>query len=243
MIERVRVWLIFWGRDWMRTDVAVDRAAVTFDVLQILMSPYLSGLHQYRASIGYRTPNESGLLEGLVTVASDLGSSPPDPPTFLEPDALHATKKVLPDLGEVTTLIENLLLSETIAAPTDPNRLYVVVLPDGVGCSVDKNWTYGLHYAIAKGYPEKVHIAWVGNCGSRAVISSVFSHELVEAITDPEGDAIKATNPGRTCGNPDPTNWCEIGDVCQNAPGQTSTGVTVQGYWSELDQRCVTPTT
>ena len=42
---------------WMSAAAPVDRASITFDVVQILTSPYLSLLHQYRPSLGYQTPS------------------------------------------------------------------------------------------------------------------------------------------------------------------------------------------
>jgi hypothetical protein len=64
-------------------------------------------------------------------------------------------------------------------------------------------------------------------------MSLTFSHELVEALTDPEGNGIQV-NPTN------PTNWNEICDVCAT-PGIVN-GVTVQSYWSQQDQACVIPT-
>jgi hypothetical protein len=59
-----------------------------------------------------------------------------------------------------------------------------------------------------------------------------FSHELVEALTDPEGNGIQV-NPTN------PTNWNEIGDVC--ATTGLVNGVTVQWFWSQSDRACVIP--
>src|SRR5205085_12136517 len=78
---------------------------------------------------------------------------------------------------------------------------------------------------------DRSHIAWVA-FGSRAFISSVFSHEVVEALTDPEGDGVQV-NPTN------PSSWNEIGDVCRTT-GLVN-GVTVQSYWSQTDSACVIP--
>ena len=78
---------------------------------------------------------------------------------------------------------------------------------------------------------DRSHMAWVLN-GSSAFMSSVFSHELVEALTDPEGNGVQV-NPSN------PNNWNEIGDVC--ATTGSVNGVTVQSYWSEKDKSCVIP--
>ena len=62
----------------------------------------------------------------------------------------------------------------------------------------------------------------------------VFSHELVESVTDPEGSAITGTGCNQG-------GWCEIGDVC-TANTAVINGVTVQRYWSQVDGQCVVPT-
>jgi hypothetical protein len=69
--------------------------------------------------------------------------------------------------------------------------------------------------------------------------TQIFSHELVESCTDPEGDGILG-NPG-TCSFDD-DSWCEIGDVCEGI-FETVNGVSVQAYWSEEARKCVIPQT
>ena len=67
---------------------------------------------------------------------------------------------------------------------------------------------------------------------SRASISSIFSHELVEALTDPEGDGIQV-NPRNG------SAWNEVADVCFSTG--ILNGVTVQSYWSQQDRACIIP--
>jgi hypothetical protein len=78
-----------------------------------------------------------------------------------------------------------------------------------------------------------VHYAWL-TTSSLASLTTIFSHELVEACSDPEGTAI--TGIAGTCSQ---TGWCEIGDVCQST--NAVCGVTVQSYWSQEDLACVVP--
>jgi hypothetical protein len=77
---------------------------------------------------------------------------------------------------------------------------------------------------------------WVRNDGAlnnNTSIPRIFSHELVEACTDPEGDAWQI-NPVNS------TNWNEIGDACSSTT--VLNGVLVQSYWSQFDHACVIPT-
>lgn len=95
--------------------------------------------------------------------------------------------------------------------------------------------TYDTDYDFPADY-DKAWFAWVTNDGSLTNYNSIpriFSHELVEACTDPEGDGIQV-NP------PSSSNWHEIGDVCSSAASLN--GVMVQSYWSQRDQACIIPT-
>jgi hypothetical protein len=66
--------------------------------------------------------------------------------------------------------------------------------------------------------------------------SEIFSHELVEACTDPEGTGWTSTT---ACGV-NHSGWCEIGDVCEGNAARVN-GVLVQRYWSNTDNQCVIP--
>jgi hypothetical protein len=79
------------------------------------------------------------------------------------------------------------------------------------------------------------------NTGSLDFVTAIFSHELVEACTDPEGDAFQIAPAN-------PNNWNEIGDRCEGdflhkllAFTGVIDGIRVQPYWSQRDQDCVIP--
>jgi Protein of unknown function (DUF3892) len=77
-----------------------------------------------------------------------------------------------------------------------------------------------------------IHYAWL-QFDTLDNMTLAFSHELVEAITDPRGDAVQI----------DPINdssWNEIGDVCEGF-GARINGVQVQAYWSANKSACVVP--
>ncbi|MGZ3630400.1 MAG: hypothetical protein ACXWPS_04365 [Ktedonobacteraceae bacterium] len=64
-------------------------------------------------------------------------------------------------------------------------------------------------------------------------MTTIFSRELVESCTDPDGSGIQVTPL-------DPKSWHEIGDVCQGNSDMLN-GVRVQAYWSQTDGNCVIP--
>ena len=79
---------------------------------------------------------------------------------------------------------------------------------------------------------SKMEFAWVTNNGTFSSITTIFSHEMAEAFSDPEGDGIQVNPRG-------PVNWNEIGDVCNSTLAVD--GVTVQSYWSTQDNACIVP--
>jgi hypothetical protein len=210
VIANVRLILVFWGTAWNTSSAVPSVGQLTDAVVNILTGPYMSSLYQYR-QVG------SGYLQASIVVAEPVGSSPATPPAGFSN-------------GDISTLLSNLLAAGLMPGPaSDSNLLYMVMLPPGA----TQPGLLGEHtYFDYNG--TNLHFGWVANGGSLASVTWVFSHELVESVTDPEGSAITGTGCNQG-------GWCEIGDVCT---GNTTTinGVTVQRYWSQVDQACVVPT-
>jgi len=238
VIDRVNVWLVFWGTAWTRTPPPTpswnDLAA---DVELILHSPYLSRLRQYRGSLGYESRFDEGVLGGAFAADTPTGSgpsqSPADPPANFTNDDVNTSSDI------VGTLVANLITSPSPRLPdpdSDPNLLYIVIAPSDPSLGGSSN---GAHfYRAIPPFQSNAHIAWLKWGTNADVLTAVLSHELVEAITDPEGDAIVGV--AGTCSNPN--SWCEIGDVCENQFVTLPNGVTVQAYWSDADSACIVPT-
>ena len=206
--------LIFWGDAWQATPSPnPSLSQVVNDAASILAGPYQRRVVQYGA-----TPARLGTI--FVSVP---GFNPPS--TFKTSDVSKL----------ITDAIDGGALPEPDEETTD--LLHVVFMPPGTTPPPNLG---GLHtYASWSDYDfpfdidinQKSHFAWVFS-SNRANVSSVFSHELVEALTDPEGDGLQV-NPTNS------SNWNEIGDVCSSRG--TVNGVTVQSYWSQQDQACVIP--
>jgi hypothetical protein len=217
VLPGMNVELVLWGAAWAdgSSQPPADVAAVLGAVLS---GPYMSALDQYRG-VGNAT------LAGTIMVAD---SEPPNPFTN---DA-------------VTGLLKQLFERNRLPEPDSAAQLlYCVVMPPGVRAS-DPNviGEHSLFYFTDIELPfdfdiaQKVYYAWVLNDGTLEGMSTIFSHEIVETATDPEGNAILG-DAGSCYGG----GWCEIGDVCQGNTG-VSNGVTVQAYWSQRDGACVIPT-
>jgi hypothetical protein len=209
--------LIFWGDAWQASPSPnPSLSQVVNDAASILAGPYQRRVAQYGA-----TPARLGTI--FVSVP---GFNPPTSPTAFT--TANVAKLI-------TDAIEGGALPEPDEETTDV--LHVVFMPPGTTPPPNLG---GLHtFASYSDYDfpfdidinQRSHFAWVFS-SNRANTSSVFSHELVEALTDPEGDGLQV-NPTNS------SNWNEIGDVCSSRG--TINGVTVQSYWSQQDQACVIP--
>ncbi len=206
--------LIFWGDAWNANPPPnPSLAQVVSDAASILSGPYQTRISQYGAS-----PARLGSI--FVSVP---GNNPP---------ANYTT-------ADVSNLITNAIEGGALPEPDEETNdvLHCVFMPPGTTPPPNVG---GLHtYASYSDYDfpfdfdvnDRSHMAWVA-FGGRAFISAVFSHEVVEALSDPEGDGIQV--------NPTNANaWNEIGDACSST-GLVN-GVTVQSYWSQVDKACVIP--
>lgn len=206
--------LIFWGDAWTaHPPPSPTLAEVVNDAASILSGPFQLRLSQYGA-----TPARLGGI--FVSVP---GNNPP----------------VNYQTSDVQKLITNAIEGGALPEPDEETSdvLHCVFMPPGTSAPPNLG---GLHtYANYSDYDfpfdidinDRSHMAWVA-FGSRAFVSSVFSHELVEALSDPEGNGIQV--------NPTNSNsWNEIGDVCSSTG--VVNGVTVQSYWSQSDRACVIP--
>jgi hypothetical protein len=160
----------------------------------------------------------NGVLDGTTSVTTPVANSPADPPNPFS-------------LNDVQTLISNLINSNKMPNPASDNQLlYCVVMPPGVNFT--KGLIIGQHLFFPLG-ELNVHYAWITNGGTLDSVTKVFSHELVESCTDPEGTAILGTH--GTCRG---GGWCEIADVCEKFDGKVD-NITVQSYWSQQQHKCV----
>jgi Protein of unknown function (DUF3892) len=216
VLSSVQIRLVFWGTEWASPAAPVSKSQVIADVKGIVSSPYLDAAKQY------------GLVSAFVDRVVDLsGEDPPNPVTG----------------GNVGNRVIKLIDDEVVPEPDEDfeTAFYIVFLPSqvaGAALSTPPGLNGAHSYATWSDFDfpadidnDSVFYAWIGN-QSRAGISATVSHELIEAMTDPTGNTwqVSPTNP---------TNWNEVGDVCQSTG--VLNGVTVQSYWSKSDNACVIP--
>jgi hypothetical protein len=207
-----QVRVIFWGKEWQSSAPPLSMAAVTSDVQTILDSSYLDGLEQYAIS---------SVNLGAVIQATDE-----DPPNPVSTD----------DVGDlVSRLIDNGRIPQ--ADDDTVPAINMVFLPsqvEGTTLTVPPGLA-GEHAEMGKFdwgnlVETDVYFGWVSNNGTRGNASYFFSHELVEALTDPDGSGWQVEPRNGT-------SWHEICDVCGSA--MMLNGVRVTSYWSNEDNSCI----
>jgi hypothetical protein len=207
VLQVAQIFLIYWGSAWTASPAPTPSAdQVTNACRTMLASSYMTGLAEYRG-IG------RGFLRGSAVITS---SNPPA--SFTD--------------TQVANFLDGQLTAGTVPGPdVDNQTLYCVVMPKGVSSS--GSGFIGEHtYYTRSG--QRIRFAWITNSGSLAGVTSILSHEVVEAATDPEGSAILGVT--GTCSQ---SGWCEIADICSTTA--TLDGVTVQSYWSDRAGSCVVP--
>ena len=219
VLPSVEVILCFWGSFWSTTpppSPSADEYKQAFT--GILTGPYMRALRQYR-----------GVAQGTL-IYSEINSD--SSPADLYTDA------------NVVTMLTDRIENHGMPAPTaGHDRLYVVIAPQGIRNSITQ--FAGQHQTFTVNGVTGYY-AWVDDTGSLTghnASTKVFSHELVEACTDPNVDSsgiiVKGTD---SQGNPITDD--EIGDTCnEQFATVTINGVTcsVQAYWSKADNACVLP--
>lgn len=227
------VYMIFLGTYWNTTQGSLDRQIMTADVQTILNSPYLSGLTEYGS-------DGRAVWGGSYT----LGTSDP---VF---QMTEWTKRSVID-GVIDTPISG------IPAPTATARppIYVVVTPPNAAPGVNVpgaagNNEQGLYPLSPFGqFPTLTHEVWTstrfkGSSVDIDTFTQVFSHELVETISDPYGVGVALRTPANL-----PTSFGGTNLLVQIADGEPDGrrygyrlgGVKVQPYWSVQNNAFIVP--
>jgi len=213
-LRNVKVNLIFWGDAWNATPSPnPNLATIVNDAATILSSSYLTRTTQYGCNTAF--------LGGIFTT-----------PAGDNPSANYT-------MSDVNDRIISAINAESLPEPDEEStdNFHVIFMPPGTNPppNVGGEHSYGSYsdydFPFDFDIGDKAHTAFI-MFSSRANVSSIFSHELVEALTDPEGDGVQV----------DPRNsssWNEIADICFSTG--IVNGVTVQSYWSQQDKACIIP--
>ncbi len=212
ILTQAKLSLIYWGNFWTNPITTPTSNQFTSALTGIINGPWGTQLNQYH---GIGRPK----IDQTITFTS---SNPPS--LFVEND--------------IEQFVDSRISSNDVIAPsTSTQRIYVVLLPVG-STPTDNPSIIGRHQNYFRPGGVPVYYSWVINDGTLTSINSlpkVFSHEISEALTDPN----VSTGPlGITLNNEGGSG--EIGDVC-NTTFKEVDGYAVEAYWSSSDKRCVLP--
>jgi len=213
LLTSVQVFSVFWGAAWQQPPQQPLMQSLNGFLQFVVTSAYVDQLGEYS------TPGQAighGRYTGTATVTD------PAPGSSVNDSAIQQ-------------MLERQVAGKALPAAT-PNSLYCVWLPSGVTvvsanerscqvfCGYHDRSPGGLYYAVLP-YPDCA--GCLGGLPPLDALTSVASHELAEAITDPV--------PGQ--GWYDDTNG-EIGDICawQN---KKLGSYTVQLLWSNRVNGCI----
>jgi hypothetical protein len=225
-LTTVHVQLIFWGAWWNGNPLA---AQVNNAVANLLAGPYMSYLAQYgirRGRIrGTTFANDSEPGNFAANAVGDFIINLLDNDRLPEPDE---------DWPIVYAVIMPLNSSFQGISPPDPP----LPLPRGTVSQVDgfNSSIIWNDYDLGDVDNDPAYYFWTGNNGTLDFITTVFSHELVELASDPNGgDGVRQI--GCSGGS------CQIGDVGTVCQGWCDyvRGVKAQAYWSQLDANGALP--
>jgi hypothetical protein len=218
VLSQAPVRVVFWGPGWNSSDGLALRGQV------------INSINSLTAS--------SGTYFASSLPGADLGQYRPgglnSRPVI---DNFYATSNLPPGVNFTANDVLN-MLRNTSPFNTQPN-FYYYVIPDpnsdprpSCGCAAEHTFgTIGAtttHFGFSRNLP-------LGSAGQLDDLTILYSHEMVESITDPEGTALQV-NPRN------PTNWNEIADGEGQLYGYRLNGVWTQAYWSRDDNAFTVPT-
>jgi Ca2+-binding RTX toxin-like protein len=203
------LYTIYWGSWWTtNSDGRALQTQIQNSINPIFWnSGYLDGLYQY--GVYYRAGVPSA---GTVEVNDTT-----NPPTNFSQAKIE---------GVVSNAIDKLGLPEEDDKPN--GGLYLVFTPPGI---TDSSGDLGYHSSITNNGlfdHDTWHYAWVGDFGGLNSVTNTLSHEVIEAMTDPNGDATQVY----------PLYPNKLDEVADNEAQQYSAfinGYQVQSFWSNSD--------
>jgi hypothetical protein len=217
VIGSVEVVLILWGGFWTQPAGVTLQANLNSFFDFILTSVFMDTLQEYN------TPSTVIRKGRRVATVND--------PT--QPGNPIAGGTTVSD-AQIQQKLQMLIANHTVPATT-PNTLYFVYLPPNTvvtfqgGASCQAFCGYHEHINNNIFYAVEPFITCAG-CSFGPILDSltkVSSHELAEAITDPDGNAWF-----------DPNTGDEIGDICNTSIARLGAFL-VQNQWSNARGACL----
>jgi MYXO-CTERM domain-containing protein len=225
----------------------------------ITASPYLDWLEEYDTIglMGQDLAPGSNQHIGRGTFSMAVTITPKNTATSLL-DSDVQTELV----GQINA---GVLPAPTLDAGGNVNTLYMVEFPTGYVVTVEGlescgnfcGYHFTIPYTGPSGTSPAISVPYavmpdISGCGGSCSsgwdeVTSIHTHELMEAITDTEAGLLVGMTLARPLAWYDPTDNMELADICDpfvSAPGVTGGNGTIAGYtvqliWSNFANACV----
>jgi|GEM_PF-6476462 len=226
VLQRVKVVLTFRGAGW--ANGAISSSEVRRSFVATLASPYMSQLIQYR---GIRRAQIIFTQEDTA----DMGRLGPDPRKFVSGNIWLIADEDVRNAARVALR----------ARPPQENEevLYLVVVSqDPIPIVVEFQDASGYHSqfledGVVVRYGVLLHQSASTAEEAWHYLPGVFSHELVEACTDPD-----TTSGFHVVIDGKPEELCDLDDTRPVRLNGFAPEVKLAAYWSELGREAVVPT-
>jgi hypothetical protein len=205
--------VVFWG-SWWQGQTAQQNVIINM-VNRLLATSYLDQLAQYAYSPGGVTFGGAAILLG-----ADPGA------TFKASDA-----------GDV---LWGAINNGAYPDPQDNPQLFMVFTPQTSAPAGNFRGQHTAEWNKNLLDPDFI-IDGVVSYGDVDYMADVFSHELVEMITDPGPNQSFPSSSSGMLMNRSINGGKELGDACNQTVDRLTDGLLVQAYWSNNDKACIIP--
>ncbi len=233
IIRRARIVLVFMGDGWTPAGLP-SRADAEAAFRAVLATPYMSYLVQY-----------PGIGLAQIVAAHDgpasIGKIGPDPRQYLP------TVRLISDQDITDALAADI---DATPRPAGEETLYMAVISSQAQPVLSGHTSAGgFHYFFRHGGHDYDFGAVLNLSGNTADniwggggLVAAFTHELVEACTDPDGSSGYRLTPSPNTADPGENELCDYAPSAQVRLPGLSWDVGLEGYWSNLHDKWVVPT-
>ena len=249
IIQNAKVIQVLYGAGTYAPYVAPTGAGTT----GAFYSAILTSSHMTWLNTDYKTATPAqtignGTFAGQIQITPSAANAPSAQNLCTKSGANRVTDT------QIQAELKLQIAAGVLPAP-DANTYYALYFPAGVGiyqggsCSGVQFCAYHGTVAASTGIgefyygvlPDFTSAAFATGCGASTQynnVTSVSSHELIEAITDPEVGLATVYAPPLAWYN---ATYGEIGDICNGQQGTITVGTatyTIQKEWSNTSQTC-----
>jgi hypothetical protein len=230
VIMRARIVLVFMGDGWTPTGLPLQKDAEAM-FRAVLATPYMSYLNQYQ-----------GICRAQIVATYNgptVGVIAPDPRKFLPEVRLISDTEITDALGAII---------DARPRPGGEQTLYMAIVSSSTQPVLSAHTNAeGFHFFFEHAGQQHdfcVVLNYSGNTAENiwADLAATFTHELVEACTDPDGSSGYRLTPPPMPLDPGENELCDYGPIVQLQLPGLDRKVGLYKYWSNLHDRWVAPT-